>query len=86
MEEMYVALRLHMCGEKTKFLGKYNLTIEGWGRGIMGLAAQSALRHFYKLKVCFYARFVMIWPRTILSSVSGSLCLNDQAYNCLIYL
>ena len=37
----------------------------------------------------------MVWPRTILNSVSGSistqistraLCLNDQAYNCLILL
>ena len=39
MEEMYAALRLCMCEEKTTFLGKNDSSIVDWGRVIMGLRA-----------------------------------------------
>ena len=39
MEEMYAALRLCTCEEKTTFLGKDDSSIVDWGRVIMGLRA-----------------------------------------------
>ena len=39
MEEMYAALRLCTCAEKTTYLGKDDRIIVDWGRVIMGLRA-----------------------------------------------
>ena len=39
MEEMYAALHMCTCAEKTTFLGRYDITIVEWGEDIMVLGA-----------------------------------------------
>ena len=56
MEEMYAALRLCTCEEKTTVLGKDDSSIVDWGRVIMGLRATlpnhiPACRSEFKLSI-----------------------------------
>ena len=87
MEEMYAALCMCTCEEKTTFLGKFDLTIVEWGEKDYGtlshdtkpysyFAAHSALRHFSQNKEPF------IWKVFVLyRALSGEFVIS-RTYVC----